>query len=307
MLSLSAINPSNNHLEGPVPKSDIFNTSLPIDLRNNKDLCGNIQGLRPCDVSLTEPGGASNKNKVVIPLVVSLGGALFLSLVLVGIFCFRNKRKPGASRQTSLSKRVDPFSIWYFNGRIVYRDIIEATKNFDNQYRIREGALGKVYKAVMQGGEVFAVKKSKCEADNLDIESTKTFQSEVEAMTETCHQNIVKLYGFCSEGLHTFLMDRGNLVDMLGNDNKALELDWPKRVDIIKGVASALSYMHHDCVPPLIHRDISSKNILLSSNLEAHVSDFGTAKFLKPDSQIWTSFAGTYGHAAPGVLHTFSV
>ena len=102
-------------------------------------------------------------------------------------------------------------------------------------------------------------------------------------------------------------MDRGNLVDMLGNDNKALGLGWPKRVDTIKGVASALSYMNHDCVPPLIHRDISSKNILLSSNLEAHVSDFGTAKFLKPDSRFRTSFAGTYGYAAPGVIHTFSV
>ena len=121
-----------------------------------------------------------------------MGGALFLSLVLVGIFCFSNKRKPGASSQTSLNKRVDPFSIWYFNGRIVYRDIIEPTKTFDNQYCIGEGELSKVYKAVMQG-EVFAVKKLKCEADNLDIESIKTFQSEVEAMTETRHRNIVKL------------------------------------------------------------------------------------------------------------------
>lgn len=304
MLSLSAINLSYNHLEGPVPKTGIFNSSHPMDLSNNRGLCGDIQGLPSCDVSLTEPNGGSNKKMVVISIVSSLGGVLFLSLVLFGIFFFCYKRKSIAPRQRSSLKRQNPFSIWYFNGRIVYGDIMEATKNFDNQYCIGEGSLGKVYKAVMQGGQVFAVKKLKCDEDNLDIESIKSFQSEVEAMTDMRHRNIVKLYGFCSEGLHTFLiyeyMDKGNLADMLTNDKETLMLDWPKRICIIKGVANALSYMHHDCAPPLIHRDITSKNILLSSNLEAHVSDFGTARFLKPDSPIWTSFAGTYGYAAPG-------
>ncbi|TKY67991.1 LRR receptor serine/threonine-protein kinase [Spatholobus suberectus] len=312
MFSLSAINLSYNNLEGPVPEGGIFNSSHPLDLSNNKNLCGNIRDLQPCDVSLTKPdGGSSNKKKVVIPIVASLGGALFISLGCVGIVFFCCKRKSRARRQKSSPKRPNPFSIWYFNGRVVYGDIIEATKNFDNQYCIGEGALGKVYKADMKEGQVFAVKKLKCDADNLDVESIKTFQNEVEAMTETRHRNIVKLYGFCCEGMHTFLiyeyMDRGNLADMLRDEKDALELDWPKRVDIIKGVASALSYMHHDCAPPLIHRDISSKNILLSSNLEAHVSDFGTARFLKPDSPIWTSFAGTYGYAAPELAYTMAV
>ncbi|KAI4332712.1 hypothetical protein L6164_017598 [Bauhinia variegata] len=88
---------------------------------------------------------------------------------------------------------------------------------------------------------------------------------------------------------------------MLSIDKEALEFDWPKKVEIVKGLPKALSYMHHDCSPPIIHGDISSKNILLSSNLEAHVSDFGTAKFLKPDSPIWTTFAGTFGYAAPAL------
>ncbi|XP_027356771.1 MDIS1-interacting receptor like kinase 2-like [Abrus precatorius] len=313
MLSLSAVNLSYNNLEGPVPTGGIFNSSHhPLDLSNNKDLCGNIRGLRPCNVSLTQPnGGSSHNNKVVIPIVASLGGALVLSLVIVGIFFFCCKRKSRAPRQKTSFNRPNPFSIWYFNGKVVYADIIEATKNFDNEYCIGEGALGKVYKAEMKGGQVFAVKKLKCDADNLDFESIKTFESEVEAMTETRHRNIVKLYGFCSEGVHTFLiyeyMDRGNLSDTLRDDKEALELDWHKRFDIIKGVASALSYMHHDCAPPLIHRDISSKNILLSTNLKAHVSDFGTARFLKPDSPIWTSFAGTYGYAAPELAYTMAV
>ncbi|XP_020214060.1 MDIS1-interacting receptor like kinase 2 [Cajanus cajan] len=311
LLSLLEINLSYNYLEGPVPKGGIFNSSQFLDLSKNKNLCGNIRGLNPCNVPHTKPdGGSRNKNMLVIPIVASLGGVLFLYLVLVGIIFFCYKRKSRAPRQRN-SFRSNPFSIWHFNGKVVYRDIIEATRNFDDQYCIGEGALGKVYKAEMQGGEVYAVKKLKCDSDNIDIESIKCFQNEVEAMTETRHRNIVKLYGFCCEGMHTFLiyeyMDRGNLADMLRNDKEALELDWHKRVDIIKCVASALSYMHHDCAPPLIHRDISSNNILLSSNLEAHVSDFGTARFLKPDSSIWTSFAGTYGYAAPELAYTMAV
>ena len=71
-------------------------------------------------------------------------------------------------------------------------------------------------------------------------------------------------------------------------------------MNIVKGVSHALAYMHHDCSPPIVHRDISSKNILLDSDYEAHVSDFGTAKLLKQDSSNWTNFAGTYGYVAPG-------
>jgi serine/threonine protein kinase len=71
-------------------------------------------------------------------------------------------------------------------------------------------------------------------------------------------------------------------------------------VNVVKGVANALSYLHHDSLPPIIHRDISSKNVLLNLDYEAHVSDFGIAKFLKPGLHSWTQFAGTFGYAAPG-------
>ncbi|KAK2379636.1 MDIS1-interacting receptor like kinase [Trifolium repens] len=314
MLSLSSLNLSNNHLEGNVPKDGIFklNSSNLLDLSNNQGLCGNFKGLKPCNVSLIQPNDdGSNKKKVVIPIVASLGGALFLSLIIVGIILLFYKRKSSTTRTRSLLDTPNPFSIWYFNGRVVYGDIIEATNNFNDKFCIGEGAFGNVYKAELKGGQLFAVKKLKCDEENLDKESIKTFESEVEAMTETRHRNIVKLYGFCCEGMHTFLvyeyMDRGSLADMLNDDKKALELDWFKRVEIVKGVASALSYMHHDCSPILIHRDISSKNILLSRDLEAHVSDFGTARFLKPNSPIWTSFAGTYGYAAPELAYTMAV
>jgi serine/threonine protein kinase len=69
----------------------------------------------------------------------------------------------------------------------------------------------------------------------------------------------------------------------------------------VKDVACALSYMHHDCFPSIVHRDVTCKNILLDSQFKASVSDFGTSKLLKPESSNWSMLAGTYGYIAPGI------
>ncbi|XP_025981929.1 MDIS1-interacting receptor like kinase 2 [Glycine max] len=86
-----------------------------------------------------------------------------------------------------------------------------------------------------------------------------------------------------------------------------MAFDWYKRVNVVKDVANALCYMHHECSPRIVHRDISSKNVLLDSEYVAHVSDFGTANFLNPDSSNWTSFVGTFGYAAPELAYTMEV
>ncbi|KAI9081379.1 hypothetical protein K1719_036642 [Acacia pycnantha] len=313
MRSLSILNLSYNNLEGPVQDSGVFNSSNLVDLSHNLNLCGNIQGLKPCKGTIIKPIGGCNKRKVVIVVTTSIACALVVLFVLVWIYAVRGKRNSRALKDKARRNGENLFSIWHFDGRLVYEDIIEATENFGEKYCIGEGSFGKVYKLMFPGEDgVFAIKKLVCEADSIDIESIKAFESEIEALTETRHRNIVKLYGFCSQSwLHTFLiyeyMERGSLADILRNNEGALELDWSKRVEIIKGVAHALSYMHHDCNPPVVHRDISSKNVLLSANLEAHVSDFGAARFLKLDSVIWTTFAGTYGYAAPELAYTMAV
>ncbi|XP_042941175.1 MDIS1-interacting receptor like kinase 2-like isoform X1 [Carya illinoinensis] len=102
-------------------------------------------------------------------------------------------------------------------------------------------------------------------------------------------------------------MERGSLFCILRNVDEAKELDWSKRVNIIKGAAHALSYMHHACIPAIVHRDISSNNILLNFEFQGFISDFGTAKLLDPDSSNQTLVAGTYGYIAPEFAYTMTV
>ncbi|KAJ7003821.1 MDIS1-interacting receptor like kinase 2 [Populus alba x Populus x berolinensis] len=311
MLSLVAVNFSYNNLEGPLPDSSVFHLVDPNSYSNNTDLCGEVQGLRRCTTRASEKGGGDKQSKLVI-IVASITSALFLSLALVGLIAFLHHRNSrNVSTHESRSRREIPLPIWFFKGKIAYRDIIEATKNFDDMYCIGEGGTGKVYKAEMSDGQVFAVKRLNYLVQDEEIETTESFSNEVEALTELRHRNIVKLHGFCSQGRYTFLiyefLERGSLAGMLNDEEGARELDWGKRIAVVKGIAHALSYMHHDCVPPIVHRDISSKNVLLDSELEAHVSDFGTARFLKPDSSNWTAVAGTYGYVAPELAYTMEV
>ncbi|KAJ7949537.1 putative Receptor protein kinase [Quillaja saponaria] len=265
MLSLSNINLSYNRLEGPLPEGNIFDSAQLVDFNNNKGLCGKSHGLQPCNTSTTAPSVKDKKYKPVIIIIASLGSAFLGSVILVGIFIVLSNRKGriyNSKEEDPTTNRENPFSVRYFNGKILYEDILEATKNFDDMYCIGEGATGKVYKAEMSGGQVIAVKR---------------------------------------------LRSQRKLSDMLRNGKEAVELDWPKRVEIVQGVAQALSYLHHDCVPHILHRDISSKNVLMCSDLEAHVSDFGTARFLELDGSNWTTFAGTYGYSAPELAYTMAV
>ncbi|KAJ0593760.1 putative protein kinase RLK-Pelle-LRR-XI-1 family [Helianthus annuus] len=97
------------------------------------------------------------------------------------------------------------------------------------------------------------------------------------------------------------------LLSLSNNKLTAVQVDWMKRVNIIKDVAHALAYMHHDCSPPIVHRDISSNNILLNSELEGFVADFGAARLLDPDSSNQTVIAGTLGYIAPELAHNMIV
>ncbi|GKD38427.1 MDIS1-interacting receptor like kinase 2-like protein [Tanacetum coccineum] len=197
------------------------------------------------------------------------------------------------------------FSITSFDGQAMYDEIINVTNDFDDAYCIGIGGYGTVYKAELQPNNLVAVKKLHSSSENGDHIG---FLNEVRALTSIRHKNIVKLYGYCYHARHSFIiyeyLEKGSLKSLLSSDITAKEMDWLKRVRIVRAVANGLAYMHHDCTPPIIHRDISGANILLDSDYAAHISDFGTAKLLKLDSSNWTVVVGAYGYIAPELAYT---
>ena len=130
-------------------------------------------------------------------------------------------------------------------------------------------------------------------------------------LSKIWHRNIVKLHGYCLHKRCMFLvyefMERGSLSCALSNDVEVVKLDWAKRADIIKVIAHALSYMYHECILTIFHRDISSNNILLNFELEAFVSNFGITRLLDLNSSNQTSIAKTYGYIALSELYIIFV
>ncbi|XLS48720.1 hypothetical protein HN51_023078, partial [Arachis hypogaea] len=231
---------------------------------------------------------------IVVCITISLGS------IGIGMCIFRARHH--GKLENKATKNGDLFSIWNYDGKIAFEDIIEATEDFDIRYCIGTGAYGSVYKAQLPSGKTVALKKlHKTESENASF--YKSFCNEVEVLTEIRHRNIIRLYGYCLHNRCMFLvyeyLERGSLYCNLADEMEAQELKWSKRVNIIKGTAYALAHMHHHCPSPIVHRDVSSNNVLLNSELEACVSDFGTARLLDPDSSNQTLLVGTYGYVAP--------
>lgn len=160
-----------------------------------------------------------------------------------------------------------------------------------------------MYKAQLQDGQLVAVKKLHSAEE--DVSDERRFQSEMEILSQIRQRSIVKMYGFCFHSEYKFLVyeyiEQGSLHMTLQNEELVKEFDWQKRTALVEDVARAIAYLHHECNPPIIHRDITSNNILLDTRFKAYVSDFGTARILKPDSSNWSALAGTYGYIAPGI------
>ncbi|KAH9740026.1 MDIS1-interacting receptor like kinase 2 [Citrus sinensis] len=320
---LTFLNLNSNKLNGSIP-SELMNCfSLQSLLLSNNSLTGripseirNLSYLHELDLSLnfisgmTPPQHFKQKHSIRDRLVtVVLPIIAFLTLIFGILFLIRQKGMK-SKPETKQSRRVDEFSIWNFDGRIVFEDIIKATEDFDMKYCIGTGGFSTVYRAKLPSGKVVALKK----LHHLVSEQSaflETFQNEARILSGIKHRNIVKLYGFCLHKKCVFLiyeyMKRGSLFRIPRNNEKAVQLDWNTRVNIVKSVAQALSYLHNDCGPSIVHRDISSNNILLNSELEAFVADFGIARLLYSDSSNQTLLAGTYGYIAPELAYTMEV
>ncbi|KAJ1421848.1 Serine/threonine-protein kinase, active site [Sesbania bispinosa] len=182
-----------------------------------------------------------------------------------------------------------------------YADILKATSNFSESRIIGKGGFGTVYKGVFPDGKELAVKKLQREG----LEGEKEFRAEMEVLSGHGfgwpHPNLVTLYGWCLNGSEKILVyeyiEGGSLEDLLTDRTR---LTWRRRLQVAIDVARALVYLHHECYPSIVHRDVKASNVLLDKEGKAKVTDFGLARVVDVgDSHVSTMVAGTVGYVAP--------
>ncbi|KAI4986584.1 hypothetical protein ZWY2020_019214 [Hordeum vulgare] len=182
--------------------------------------------------------------------------------------------------------------------RYSYRELVKATTDF--KVELGRGSSGVVYKGVLEDERPVALKKLK------HISGGKEeFQAELSVIARIYHINLVRIWGFCSEGSHRLLVceyvENGSLATILFGDKCGILLGWKQRFNVALGVAKGLAYLHHECLEWVIHCDVKPENILLDQNFEPKITDFGLAKLLNRggSTENTSHVRGTAGYIAP--------
>ncbi|KAM1047894.1 hypothetical protein FF1_027116 [Malus domestica] len=180
-----------------------------------------------------------------------------------------------------------------------YDELAAATNGFDQANLLGQGGFGYVHKGVLPNGTIIAVKSLKSGSG----QGEREFAAEVEIISRVHHRHLVSLVGYCIVGeqrmlVYEFVPNKTMEYHLHG---KGLPpMDWPTRLRIAVGSAKGLAYLHEDCHPKIIHRDIKSANILIDNNFEAMVADFGLAKLSSDNNtHVSTRVMGTFGYLAP--------
>ncbi|PUZ57844.1 hypothetical protein GQ55_5G461900 [Panicum hallii var. hallii] len=176
-----------------------------------------------------------------------------------------------------------------------------ATDGFSDGNLLGRGGFGPVYKGVLQDGQQIAVKKLSLGSR----QGVREFLNEVHLLLKVQHRNLVSLLGCCASSGQKMLVypyfPNGSLDHILFNRQKSVQLDWPKRYQILIGLARGLLYLHEESPVKIIHRDIKASNVLLDDQLNPKISDFGMARLFLEDATHVNTFkiSGTYGYMAP--------
>ncbi|KAL2559087.1 Proline-rich receptor-like protein kinase PERK9 [Forsythia ovata] len=313
-------------LVSPPPPSRLSPSLVPSGSTNTNNSITNI----PPSSQSKGGGGISTGGTLAIGLVL---GLLLLSMAGTAAWCIWKRKKKASgldggyvipnslgsspksdaallkvhtsapnrsgSVHDSIYSQHDPGGLGNSRSWFTYEELVEATNGFSVQNLLGEGGFGFVYKGSLADGKEVAVKQLKIGGQ----QGEREFRSEVEIISRIHHRHLVSLVGYCiSENKRLLVYDyvpNDTLYFHLHGESRPV-MDWPTRVKIAVGAARGIAYLHEDCHPRIIHRDIKSSNILLDNNFEARVSDFGLAKLaIDANSHITTRVMGTFGYMAP--------
>ncbi|KAB2083657.1 hypothetical protein ES319_A05G283500v1 [Gossypium barbadense] len=310
LTSLTFLNISFNNFSGPIPVTPFFRTLSYNSYLQNLNLCESVDG-STCSSSLMRKTRLRSAKTVALVSVIlaSVTIAVLASWYLVT----RNHRymmEKSAGASSSSSGAEDFSYPWTFipfqRLNFTIDNILDCLKD---ENVMGKGCSGIVYKAEMPNGELIAVKKLWRTKDD-EEPTVDSFAAEIQILGHIRHRNIVKLLGYCSNKSVKLLLynyiPNGNLQQLLrGNRN----LSWEVRYKIAVGSAQGLAYLHHDCKPAILHRDVKCNNILLDSKFEAYLADFGLAKPMNSPNyhHAMSRVAGSYGYIAPEYGYTMNI
>ncbi|WZZ27941.1 hypothetical protein YC2023_011342 [Brassica napus] len=309
---LQTLDLSNNSFTGEIPASLGELNNLNYLRLNNNSLSGTcpqslskIEGLTLVDISYNNLSGSLPK--VSARTFKVIGNALICGPKAAANNCSAVLPEPLTLPQDVPSEQYDlEVSLGHLK-RYTFKELRSATNHFHPKNILGRGGYGIVYKGHLSDGSLVAVKRLKdCNIAGGEVQ----FQTEVETISLALHRNLLRLRGFCSSNNERILvypyMPNGSVASRLKDHIRGEPaLDWSRRKKIAVGTARGLVYLHEQCDPKIIHRDVKAANILLDEDFEAVVGDFGLAKLLDHrDSHVTTAVRGTVGHIAPEYLST---
>ncbi|KAL2517717.1 Protein kinase family protein with leucine-rich repeat domain [Abeliophyllum distichum] len=312
-LKLTSLNLSSNQLIGKIPDG-FDNMAYGNSFLNNPKLCAtnSISNLPNCNAKFQD---TKKLSPTILSVVLVLAVSLFLVTIVVTLFMVRDYRRKKLRRDLATWK-LTSFQRLDFT-------LVNILSSLTESNMVGSGGSGKVYKiAVDHEGQYVAVKKIWSER-KLEYNLEKEFLAEIEILGSVRHSNIVKLLCCISsddskllvyeymenQSLDRWLHGKKRKALSLTNSVHNIDLDWPARLRVAIGAAQGLCYMHHDCTPPIIHRDVKSSNILLDADFKAKIADFGLAKILikKGEPNTMSAVAGSFGYIAPEYAYTTKV
>ncbi|OEL25076.1 Serine/threonine-protein kinase BRI1-like 2 [Dichanthelium oligosanthes] len=329
---LVQIDVSDNNLSGEIPQRGQLSTLPASQYTGNPGLCG--MPLLPCGPPpratasvLAEPDGSRSGRRALwsVILAVLVAGVVACGLAAACIVVARAHRKEAreARMLSSLQDGTRTATIWKLGKaekealsinvatfqrqlrRLTFTQLIEATNGFSAGSLVGSGGFGEVFKATLKDGSCVAIKK----LIHLSYQGNREFTAEMETLGKIKHRNLVPLLGYCKIGEERLLvyeyMSHGSLEDAL--HGRALRLPWERRKRVARGAARGLCFLHHNCIPHIIHRDMKSSNVLLDGDMEARVADFGMARLISAlDTHLSVStLAGTPGYVPPEYYQSF--
>ncbi|CAI5484779.1 unnamed protein product, partial [Closterium sp. Yama58-4] len=311
-LNLTCVNVMGNPLRGPIPSCwrnftclDFANTSL---LVVPNETCRDVPYHScnpPLAVAVAPPSAAASSVNVVAIICGVVGGAALIALLIAGAMVVMKhiERKRREEEERRLEQDLETqISSRHFGTlrRFTSEELKKATNGFDEDYVLGEGGFSKVYKGKLEDGKFVAIKRIK---DEKRAGGELQFLSEVEMISRAVHRNLIRAEGFCVERGECMLVlpfcSNGSVASRT-QGKEGNPMDWPTRMKVARGAAEGIGYLHTDCKPKLVHRDIKAANVLLDENDEAVIADFGLAKEMDVnETHATTAVKGTIGHIAP--------